>query len=246
MDHTRLFNDHSDLYAAGRPAYPPEMFAFIKSHINGSGRAWDCATGSGQAALGLAGIFAHVDATDISENQLAFAAQNPAVRYRVCPAEKTPFDDQAFDLVNVAQALHWFDLDLFFGEVYRVLKPDGLFVVSSYAWSAVTPEVDAIVETMIKPAIAPYWNSRVQLCWNGYRDIQFPFRHIPVPEITMKNEWTADDYLRYIHTWSATQQYIASGSKQFFAEAAKALCDAWGNQTRIVYTPLTLTAGYRW
>jgi ubiquinone/menaquinone biosynthesis C-methylase UbiE len=42
-------------------------------------------------------------------------------------AESTTFIDESFDAVCVAQALHWFDYELFWPEVQRVLKPSGVF-----------------------------------------------------------------------------------------------------------------------
>ncbi|MCP4490067.1 MAG: class I SAM-dependent methyltransferase, partial [Gammaproteobacteria bacterium] len=34
-----------------------------------------------------------------------------------------------FSLITVAQALHWFNIDFFFKEVKRVLKPGGILAV---------------------------------------------------------------------------------------------------------------------
>ena len=36
------------------------------------------------------------------------------------------------DLIMVAQALHWFDLDRFYAEARRVLKSDGVLAASAY------------------------------------------------------------------------------------------------------------------
>ena len=42
------------LYVQSRPQYPGELFAYIASLTVKRKLAWDCATGNGQAALGLA------------------------------------------------------------------------------------------------------------------------------------------------------------------------------------------------
>ncbi len=49
------------------------------------------------------------------------------------PAETLPVPAGSARLVTVAQALHWFDLARFFSEVRRVLAPDGVLAVISYA-----------------------------------------------------------------------------------------------------------------
>jgi tRNA/tmRNA/rRNA uracil-C5-methylase (TrmA/RlmC/RlmD family) len=54
-------------YAAGRPGYPEELFDWLAATVAPArGVAWDAATGSGQAAWGLAHRFDRVIATDIS------------------------------------------------------------------------------------------------------------------------------------------------------------------------------------
>src|SRR6266496_4940677 len=79
------FRDHfsgvAEEYATFRPRYPPALFAALAAQAPRRGTAWDCATGSGQAALGLATHFERVVATDASAAQLAAARRHPRVRY---------------------------------------------------------------------------------------------------------------------------------------------------------------------
>src|SRR3954468_4081905 len=98
-----LFSKQSDVYAKFRPTYPKELFEYILSFVQQRNSAWDCATGNGQAAVMLSDYFKNVEATDISEAQLANAVQKENINYRISPAEQTPFDDNTFDLVTVAQ-----------------------------------------------------------------------------------------------------------------------------------------------
>src|SRR5271155_781134 len=108
------FSGHAADYRAFRPTYPPELFAFLASVAPGRDLAWDCGTGSGQAAVPLADHFARVYATDASAEQVANADPHPRVEYAVAPAENGPLADGSADLVLVAQALHWFDHDRFY------------------------------------------------------------------------------------------------------------------------------------
>ena len=48
------FSGHAADYASFRPGYPPELFDFVAALPRRRGTAWDCGTGSGQAAVGLA------------------------------------------------------------------------------------------------------------------------------------------------------------------------------------------------
>ena len=63
------------------------------------------------------------------------------VSFRVSPAENLSFcDDNSVDLITVATALHWFDLDKFFAEVKRVLKRNGVLAAYCYRLPALDNE----------------------------------------------------------------------------------------------------------
>ena len=113
------FSNQSKLYAAFRPHYPEALYNFIYSKLSHFNIALDVATGNGQVAAALSGKFEKVYATDISEKQLAQAIQKENITYKKEAAEKFSFADESFDLITVAQAIHWFDFEHFFKEVQR-------------------------------------------------------------------------------------------------------------------------------
>ena len=47
--------------------------------------------------------------------------------------------DSSLDLVTICQALHWLDLDTFYSEAERVLKPGGVLAVIGYHMTRVAP-----------------------------------------------------------------------------------------------------------
>ena len=142
---TAPFQDHFSAVAAGyarfRPRYPTELCADLAAAAPAHGLAWDCATGNGQAAVALAAHFARVVATDASAAQLARATPHPRITYRLGPERESGLDDGSVDLVTVAQAFHWLDLDAFYAEVRRVLRPRGALAV----WCYDLARVDAAV-----------------------------------------------------------------------------------------------------
>lgn len=138
---TELFSGtlHAARYAAVRGTYPPILFQKILDFARFQARehALDVATGSGQAAVELAKTFNKVIAIDGSAAQLANRIEEcPNIIYAQALAEDIPRDvvpDRSVDLVTVAQALHWFDEELFLREVRRVLKPlSGTFTAWGY------------------------------------------------------------------------------------------------------------------
>jgi ubiquinone/menaquinone biosynthesis C-methylase UbiE len=98
--------------------------------------ALDLGCGTGRHALWLAGEGASVTAVDFSERMLAEARGKPgagAIRFAVHDLhEPLPFPRASFDLVVSGLVLeHLRDLDPFFGEVRRMLRPGGRAVVSA-------------------------------------------------------------------------------------------------------------------
>ncbi|TXH78069.1 MAG: class I SAM-dependent methyltransferase, partial [Thiothrix sp.] len=123
---TQHFKDHfsnvAKTYANYRPQYPAELYTWLANISPSTESVWDCACGTGQASLGLAEHFQQVIATDASAQQIAVAEPHPKIEWRVASAEASGLADHSVDLITVAQALHWFDLEQFYAEAQRVLK----------------------------------------------------------------------------------------------------------------------------
>jgi ubiquinone/menaquinone biosynthesis C-methylase UbiE len=202
------FSSQSKSYAAFRPTYPEELYQFIFKHVKTMGVAWDCATGNGQVAHYLAKHFNVVYATDISAQQLEHAIKKDNIHYSVGRAEKTAFHDQQFDLITVAQALHWFDLDAFYEEVRRICKPGGVLAAWGYAMLTIDPVIDRLITEFYNGTVGPYWDKARRLVEDEYRSISFPFQIIEAPSFAIKAEWTLAQLAGYLSSWSATQRFI--------------------------------------
>ena len=61
------FSTQSSAYSRYRPGYPAELFQYLASLTAEHELAWDCATGSGQAALALTPLYSKVIASDASQ-----------------------------------------------------------------------------------------------------------------------------------------------------------------------------------
>lgn len=244
-DTRRLFSVASDQYAAARPRYPAPLFDYLSASVPDRVRAWDCGTGSGQAALTLAERFGSVEATDVSREQIAHAAGHERVRYSVQPAEETAFRDGSFSLVTVAQALHWFDFERFWPEVQRVLKPGGVFAAWAYTWPHISREADRIVAAGLLDAIEDDWAPQNRLAWDGYANVPFPFRELETPRFALSLQWNLDQFLSYVGTWSATRRYIERNGDGLLANLSEELETEWGERasTRTVSMDFYCRAG---
>lgn len=239
------FKDHFSAQSAGyarhRPQYPPELFDFLAG-LGGRRLAWDCATGSGQAAIALAMHFDRVIATDASRAQVDAATAHPEVSYRVTTAEDSGIDADTVDLVTVGQALHWFDISRFFAEASRVLVPGGSVAAWCYELCTVSPECDAVVGRLYDEIVAPFWPPERRLIEERYASIRFPGTEIDAPAFEMTVRWTVDDMLGYLRTWSASQHYLREHGDDPVGQVEAALRKAWGPAPRTVSWPLTVRA----
>jgi SAM-dependent methyltransferase len=242
------FKDHFSRqaadYAKFRPRYPRELFEYLGSVAPSRQLAWDCGTGNGQAAVGLATVFDRVIATDASEKQISNAQPHEHVEYRVAPAESSGIRSDTVDLIMVAQALHWFDLDRFCAEARRVLKLNGVLAASAYNLLRIEPAIDEIVNRYYHEVVGPFWPPERKLVEN-FADLPFPFNEIEPPKIEMTTHWNLDHLIGCLGTWSSTQRFMAATGADRLEQIIDELRRAWGNpqQVRSVIWPLTLRIG---
>jgi SAM-dependent methyltransferase len=243
VDH---FSSRAAEYAAYRPRYPRALFEFLAGVAPARRLAWDCATGSGQAAVPLADFFDRVVATDMSAAQLARATPHARVEYAVRPAAASGLPDASADLVTVAQALHWLDLEPFYAEVRRVLVPRGLFAVSSYGSAALdtAPLSDAFANFELR-TMGPYWPPRRRFVGEALRTLDFPFDEMPVPQFVLERPMTLEEVVGYARSWSATANYVAQHGADPTPMLRDALRPLWGDpgQRHVVRWPFVVRLG---
>jgi ubiquinone/menaquinone biosynthesis C-methylase UbiE len=201
------FSDNAAGYSKYRPLYPDALFDYLAEIAPSTALAWDCATGSGQAARKLALRFSRVVATDASADQIRKAKPADNITYRIAPAENTPISDHSVDLITVAQALHWFDIESFFGEAKRALKTDGVIAAWTYNLLTIAPDLDAIINGFYTDVLGGCWPPERAMVEDGYRHVAFPFRKIPCPAFSMSADWSFNELLGYLGTWSAVKLY---------------------------------------
>ena len=189
-------------------------------------------------------MFDSVIATDASEKQIANAQSHKIVQYRVAPAENSGIESETLDLIMVAQALHWFDLNRFYAEARRVLKPNGVLAASVYNLLQIEPTIDEVVNRYYYEVVGPFWPPERKLV-EQFADLPFPFHKVDAPKFEMRAEWNLDHLLGYLQTWSSTQRFIAATGADPLEQIIDELRRAWedSQQVRTVTWPLTLRVG---
>ena len=244
------FKDHFSKqaadYAKFRPRYPHELFEYLGSLTPSRKLAWDCGTGNGQAAVGLASVFDRVIATDASEKQISNAQAHERVEYRVVRAEESALESASIDLIMVAQALHWFDLDRFYDEVRRVLKKNSVLAASAYNLLHIEPAIDEVINRYYYEVVGPFWPPERVLV-EKFEELPFPFSEIQTPSFEMIAQWNLEHLVGYLRSWSATQRFIAANKRDPLEAIADDLRAAWDDpgQMRKVVWPLILRVGLK-
>ena len=237
------FSKQASVYAKFRPQYPDEMIAHVVSFVDNKSAALDIATGNGQVAAKLADSFEAVYATDISQTQLDNAIQKPNLVYKKESAEKTSFEDRHFDLITVAQAIHWFDFDVFYKEIKRILKPEGVFAVLGYGLFSTNPDTDVLLHNFYHNIVGPYWDAERKYIDDNYKTIPFPFKEIETKQFENRFTWTLEQLTGYLDTWSATQHYIKANKSNPIDLIREDLERSWEKGDKQVVFPQLLRIG---
>ncbi len=124
------FSGKAEVYAANRPGYPRELFAFLRDElafIPGAQIA-DVGAGTGIFSLALLDAGLRVTAVEPNPDMLATLQKlpaNPNFSFTTGNASQTLINpDHSLDGVTAAQAFHWFDPEQFKQECRRILRPN--------------------------------------------------------------------------------------------------------------------------
>lgn len=243
IDH---FGEQSSEYLLYRPDYPEVLYDYLVDLASKRDLAWDCATGNGQAAVGLSQHFKQVIGSDINEEQLKVATKKANIEYRCWPADKTGLPDASVDLITIAQALHWLDFDKFYQEVKRVSRFNGIIAAWSYSLCSVNEEVDELVKKLYYDILgSEYWPAERRYIDEAYTTIPFPFKKIAAPQIIIEKKANLMQFIGYLNTWSAVKQYHKQNQDSPINQIFVDLQTVWGNAEteQIMQWPIHLIVG---
>ena len=238
------FSGHAELYNRHRPLYPEQLYEWLAGQCERHECALDAATGGGQAAIGLADHFERVVGVDASRQQLSAARAHGRIDYVLANAEALPLKSGSVDVVTVAQALHWLDRPEVYEELRRVARIGALVCAWSYQLFQIDPEVDAVMDRFYRGRLDPYWPPQRAHVRDHYATLTFPFAEVETPELAMHPEWTRDDLLAQVSTWSAVRRHDAATGTNAVALLEPELTEAWpaDDRKRVVWS-LNFRAG---
>ncbi|MBI5001747.1 class I SAM-dependent methyltransferase [Candidatus Woesearchaeota archaeon] len=131
MSLTTNFGAVAQIYDDARPHYSDSLIDYVASFCQGKS-VLDMGCGTGIATRQLAERAVHVVGCDGDPRMIAVARsyEQPAINYVVGLADNLLFADHEFDVVTAFSAFHWFTDRASIDGIKRVLKKDGLFIVT--------------------------------------------------------------------------------------------------------------------
>ncbi|MBQ5398686.1 MAG: class I SAM-dependent methyltransferase [Ruminococcus sp.] len=170
------FGKTSDNYAKYRDIYPLSMYEkLIELGIGKNGqKILDLGSGTAILPINLYHTGAVFTSTDISENQVKIGKETARdkgmskISFRVCSAEETGFEDNSFDAVTAVQCFQYFDAEKAAREIFRVLKPEGLFCKIFMDWLPFEDEAIFEMESLVLK-YNPSWSG------GGFREFSYSF-----------------------------------------------------------------------
>jgi len=238
---TELFGAVSQAYAIHRPTYPEDFFKDFAERCPGRQRVWDCGCGTGQASQALVQHFDEVVASDASDAQLAQALPHPRIIYRQASANDSGLEASSVDGVLVALAVHWFAGESFNAEVRRVARPGAVM-----AWIGYLPlqlssrALQNCFDHFYAATLEPWWPQQRRWVDQGYAGLAFPGEEWPFPQhLWIERQWTLDDLVGYVSTWSAVENARRSGVDPIpaFTREMRALWHSYGSDHQMIRWP---------
>lgn len=242
---TNWFDSDGQDYARFRPDYPPALADHLAGLCERRQLAVDVGCGTGQLSTLIAGHFDEVVGLDPSADQIANASAHDRVRYSVALAERLPLADASVDLITAAQAAHWFDLPAFHAEARRIAANGAILALISYGVLRLDPELDACFQHFYHRDIGPFWPPERGLVDSGYATLDFPFEELAPPALEIPKQWSLQQFLGYIATWSAVRRARAEGQEARLHDFARTLAGLWRNpaERRKVAWPINMRLG---
>ena len=138
------FSGFADLYNASRPVPPELILKIILKYLPAPPHTViDIGSGTGLSTMIWRDIAPQVIGIEPNDDMRNAAPSVNNITYQKGYSNQTGLPDASADVVTISQAFHWMDIPSTLDEVWRILKPGGVFAVYDCDWP---PCVDWVVE----------------------------------------------------------------------------------------------------
>ncbi len=187
------FSAAADVYERARPSYPADAVEWLARRVGlHEGRTVvDVGAGTGKLTRLLVPTGARVIAVEpLTEMLEKLVTAVPGTEAMSGSAEALPLPDDSADVVTVAQAFHWFDLERALPELHRVLRPGGALALVWNSRDLADPLQDAVERLLAKGRAMVH--SQLGQAWRGGLEQSSLFAPVELEQFSFEQRLTAD------------------------------------------------------
>lgn len=132
---------------------------------------------------------------------------------------------------------------MFEKEVKRVAKVNAVIAVWGYnLFTTNNAELDALIKNFYSGIVGPYWDKERKYVDDNYENVPFNFMPLPTQQFFINAEWSKDDLMGYLNSWSSVQHFIEAKKYNPVKKIADDLDLLWKNVMPVSF-PLFLKLG---
>lgn len=236
-----LFDLIADDYDAIRPGYPAALIDDITALMPPpeDARVLEIGCGTGQATFPFAQRGYRMLCLELGPALAAHAArkcaQYPNVKIEVTSFEDWPAQPETFDLVMSATAFHWIPPEIGYPKAAQILKPGGTLAIFSNEHP--TPFTGFFAEVQpIYRRVVPQWSHTPESPTIEERiattaatiDKTALFAPVVVKTYAWTQDYTAQEYIRLLNTYSDNRNLPPEQRAQLFRELAEVIDTNYG------------------
>lgn len=227
----RKFIGDAASYQKARPNYPQELFIALLNFWKQSSCKFgepliaDIGCGTGIATRGIYyALQGKCKVIGIEPNfrmleQAKQAASGENIIYLEGNAEKLPFEDKSLDIVIVAQAMHYFNRPIFYGEASRVLRNSGVIAIieNNRNWksSLFLEKYEQFLEKNTDDKNLGHY-SRDYRAFPFFEELSYYFQKATEEVFHWSKKMAAQDFLEMVKSSTSAQRAIANIGKENF------------------------------
>jgi len=129
--------------------------------------------------------------------------------------ESLDLEEGQVDLITVAQAIHWFDLDAFFKCAQHDLSKNGILSIWGYGLLRCKDDsVNSAIEKFYSDIVGPYWDAERQHIDESYSRVDNS-NFILIDQsldYSIDVQWSSVRLACYLSTWSGVKHYIEANN----------------------------------
>lgn len=224
----KIFDDAALDYDRSRPTYCREIYEDILRYepLHSDSKVLEIGLGTGKASQPILDTQCQLIGIEPGERlaDLARSRYQAYKNFSLWNQTLQDFDcaDHTFDLIYAATAFHWIPEDYGYNRVFRLLKPGGAF--ARFAYHAGPDQGREALADEIQELYRQYMRSESRPAAFGEADAQklsekalpYGFIDIKYSLYHMTKDFTADEYMALLRTYSDHMKIDASDRKKLF------------------------------